>query len=323
MRAIAEWEAQEAIFLSLPHYNTDWNEYLLDIMKSYVELVKVLSRYQKVCLISPSKEDFEYFFKDIPNLSFYEIDTNDTWIRDYGAIDVESAGRIISYNFEFNAWGGKFQSSKDNSVNLELYKYFKGELKNIDLILEGGSIDFNGYGTMLTTTTCLLNDNRNNLSKNELEDKFRSLFGIHRIIWLENGFIKGDDTDSHVDTLARFITRDTIAYSMCQDKNDEQYESLKLMEDELKKTGFKLLPLPLPKSIFYDGIRLPATYANFIFVNDALIVPTYADKNDEIVLNSLKKALPNLEIIGVDARVFIRQNGSLHCASQNRFLGNR
>ena len=172
---------------------------------------------------------------------------------------------------------------------------------------------------MLTTTTCLLNDNRNNLSKTELEDKFRSLFGIHRIIWLENGFIRGDDTDSHIDTLVRFITPDTIAYAACDDESDEHFDELKKMEDELKKTGFKLLALPLPKPKFYDGKRLGCTYANFIFINGALIVPTYNDENDEKVLNLLAKALPDRKIIGVNSLVFVRQNGSLHCSSQNRY----
>ncbi|CZE48641.1 agmatine deiminase family protein [Campylobacter geochelonis] len=324
MRAFGEWEEQELLFLALPHYNSDWQDDLTEIMQSYVELVNVVSKYQKVVLISPNQKDFDYFFKDIPNVSFYEIDTDDTWIRDYGAIDVENAGRIISYDFTFNAWGGKFQSSKDNLVNAKLFKSFKGELRKVNMILEGGSIEFNGFGTMITTTTCLLNKNRNaNLSKAELENEFRKLFGIHTLIWLEHGFIKGDDTDSHVDTLARFINRNTIAYSSCDDVNDIHYDELKKMEDELKKTGFNLVALPIPSPLMHDGRRLAATYANFIFVNGALIVPTYNDKNDQIVLERLKQACPNKDVIGIDARVFIRQNGSLHCSSQNRFLGAR
>ncbi|QKF65123.1 agmatine deiminase family protein [Campylobacter corcagiensis] len=324
MRAIAEWEKQELLFLSLPHYNTDWREYLVDALDSYKNLVDTITKFQNVAIISPNKEDFRLFFADNPKVSFYEIDTNDTWIRDYGVIDVMSGGRIIGYDFKFNAWGDKFDSSKDNAVNQELMKSFKGELKKVDLILEGGSIEFNGFGTMMTTTKCLLNDNRNRLSKNELEKKFRELFGVHTIIWLENGFIKGDDTDSHVDTLARFIGRNTIAYAACDDKNDIHYEPLKAMEDELKKTGFELVPLFIPKPIEYLDRRLPATYANFVFVNGALIVPTYGDeKYDQMALSSLRKALPDLEVVGVDARVLIRQNGSIHCATMNRFLGVR
>lgn len=324
MRAIAEWEENELVFLSLPHYNTDWRDYLLDAFECYKDLVGTITKFQNVVLISPNKEDYKMLFSDNPKVSFYEIQTNDTWIRDYGAIDILNDGRIISYDFKFNAWGGKFESAKDNAVNLELMKSFKGELREIDLILEGGSIDFNGYGVMMTTEECLLNDNRNNLTKDELEAKFRELFGVHTCIWLKNGFIKGDDTDSHVDTLARFIGRNTIAYAACDDINDVHYGALKAMEDELKQTDFELVPLFIPRPVEFEGRRIPATYANFLFVNDALIVPTYGDKKyDSLALQTLKNALPDRKIVGVDARVLIRQNGSIHCATMNRFAGVR
>lgn len=324
MRAIAEWEKQELLFLSLPHYHTDWREYLVEALECYKKLVDEITKFQNVAIISPNKEDFKLFFGDNPRVSFYEIDTNDTWIRDYGAIDVVNGGRLISYDFKFNAWGGKFESCKDDAVNKELMKSFKGELKEVDFILEGGSIEFNGFGTMMTTTKCLLNDNRNNLSKEKIEQKFRDLFSVHTILWLENGFIKGDDTDSHIDTLARFVGRNTIAYSACDDKNDIHYEPLKAMEEELKATGFDLIPLFIPRPVEFLGRRLPATYANFVFVNDALIVPTYGDERyDEMALCALKNALLDRKIVGVDARVLIRQNGSIHCATMNRFAGVR
>ena len=207
---------------------------------------------------------------------------------------------------------------------MELAKRFKSDLRSIDLVLEGGSIDFNGLGTLLTTQKCLLNDNRNShLNKEQIEARLKELFGLGRVIWLKNGFIKGDDTDSHVDTLARFITHDTIAYASCDDPNDEHFEELAAMKKELENTGFKLVPLPLPKAKFYGDKRLGCTYANFIFINGAVIVPTYNDDNDKIVLERLAQELPNHKIIGVDSLVFVRQNGSLHCSSQNRFVGAR
>lgn len=172
---------------------------------------------------------------------------------------------------------------------------------------------------MLTTKTCLLNKNRNNLTQDELDQRLREIFGLKKIFWLNHGFIQGDDTDSHIDTLARFIDENLIAFSVCEDKNDPHYDELNKMKDEILSFGFDSVELPIPKPIFYENMRLPATYANFVFINDALIVPTYNDKNDEIVLNRLQKALPNREIIGVDARVFIRQHGSLHCSCQNHF----
>jgi agmatine/peptidylarginine deiminase len=272
-----------------------------------------------VLLIAPNQSDFDRF-KKFDNCEFLQIDTDDTWIRDYGAIDVEKDSEIISYDFKFNAWGGKFSSSKDDLVNKKLFEHFGTKLTEINLILEGGSIDFNGDGVMLTTTECLLNDNRNRLSKDELEARLKDLFGLRKIVWLNHGFIKGDDTDSHVDTLARFIAPNKVAYAACLDENDEHYKELNLMKKELENAGFELVALPLPKPVFYNGKRLGATYCNFIFINGAVIVPTYGDKEaDDYALNTLKDAIPNREIIGVDSRVFIRQNGSLHCSSQNRY----
>ncbi|ANE35678.1 agmatine deiminase [Campylobacter iguaniorum] len=323
IKTYAEWDEQELLLLSIPHAQTDWNPYLQEILGSYEELVKAVSKYQKVLLVAPNLSDFERFAK-FDNVEFLQIETNDTWIRDYGAIDVRSGDKTISYDFKFNAWGGKFESELDNALNKKLFATLKGELKQIPLILEGGSIEFNGNGVMLTTSQCLLNDNRNNLSKFELENHLKELFGLEKIIWLNHGFIRGDDTDSHVDTLARFIAPDTIAYAACDDESDEHFVELNLMKKELEGSGFKLVALPLPKPVMFEGRRLGATYCNFIFVNGALIVPIYGDeKADELALNALQNALPNLKIIGVDSRVFIRQNGSLHCSSQNRFKGLR
>ena len=177
---------------------------------------------------------------------------------------------------------------------------------------------------MLTSSFCLLNSNRNvNLNQAKIEEKLKNYFGLKRIIWLENGFIKGDDTDRHIDTLARFIDENTIAYCICEDEKDEHYAPLKAMEKELLKTNFNLISLPIPKPLFYEDRRLGATYANFVFINNALIVPFYKDKNDEVVQKRLQAHLKNREVIGVDARVFLRQNGSLHCSCQNRFKGPR
>lgn len=323
IKTIAEWSEQEYLILALPHENTDWKAYLDEIKHSYIELVKIASKYQKVLLIAPNESDFKPF-KDMKNLEFFICETNDTWIRDYGAIDILKDGKLSSLNFIFNAWGDKFQSKLDNEVNEKLFKAkFKTRLENIDLILEGGSVEFNGQGIMLTTTKCLLNDNRNKLSKEILDKRLKELFNLSKIIWLENGFIRGDDTDSHIDTLARFIDENTVAISSCTDEQDEHYAELLAMKKELLKEDFKLLELPLPSAKFYEGKKLAATYANFIFINNALIVPTYNDKNDELVLQKLQKALPDKDVIGLDALVFVRQNGSLHCSCQNRFKGQR
>lgn len=324
MRAFGEWELQDALILALPHYNTDWCSNLLNVFEAYKEFVCVVSQKQKVILISPNEEDFKTFFSKFDNVVFCKIDTNDTWIRDYGAIDVANFGRILSYDFKFNAWGKKYPYELDNNVNSELFKFFKGELKNIDFVLEGGSIDFNGRGTMLTTTKCLLNKNRNpKYKKADIEKKMMELFGIHTVIWLENGFLLGDDTDSHVDTLARFIDPTTIVYASCDDPKDPHYTELKKMENELKKTKFKIVPVPLPEPQFDGERRLAATYINFIFINNAIVLPTYNCKTDKVAVEIFKKNIKDRLILQVNASEFIKQNGSLHCLSQNRFAGNR
>lgn len=324
IKSIPEWSEQEYLMLSLPHEKSDWKPYLGEIIQAYKEFVKATSEFQKVLLIAPNKSDFAPF-ENMTNVEFFICDTNDTWIRDFGAIDILEDNHLKALDFTFNAWGNKFQSELDNEVNSKLFKEkFNEKLTKIDFILEGGSIDFNGEGVMLTSSNCLLNENRNShLDKSQIEARLKEIFGLKQIIWLENGFIKGDDTDHHIDTLARFIDKNTIAYSICEDEEDEHYIPLQKMKKELEATGFDLVELPLPKPLYYEGRRLGATYANFVFVNDALIMPFYKDENDEIIKQRLAKALPKHKIIGVDARVFLRQNGSLHCSCQNRFKGLR
>lgn len=324
INSIAEWSEQECLMLALPHKDTDWKPYLSEIIEAYRNFVRCASRFEKLLLIAPNDEDFAPF-KEFKNVEFFKCETNDTWIRDFGAIDVLENGKLKSLNFTFNAWGDKFQSALDNALNDKIFKEkFQTKLEKCDFILEGGSIEFNGVGVMLTSSYCLLNSNRNkDLNKEKIEEKLKDCFGLKKIIWLENGFIKGDDTDRHIDTLARFIDENTIAYCICEDEKDEHYLPLKAMEEELMKTGFKLVPLPIPKPLFYEGRRLGATYANFVFVNNALIVPFYGDENDEIVRERLQNHIKNREVVGVDARVFLRQNGSLHCSCQNRFKGKR
>lgn len=326
MRKIfAEWEAQECLIFALPHEKTDWAYCLDEILNSYYDFIKTVSKFQKCLVICKDKIKAKELLHDVENIELVEILTDDTWIRDFGPIDVKN-DKIISYDFTFNAWGGKFNSSLDDMVNQTLFEnnHLNGNLESVSMVLEGGSIDANGDGVLLTTTKCLLEENRNPLlDKQAIDEKLKELFGLRNVIWLENGFLKGDDTDSHVDTLARFINKNTIVYSICEDEDDEHYSELKKMENELKKTGFNLISLPIPKPIFYNNHRLPATYANFVFVNGAIIVPIYHDENDEKILNIFKDNLPNHQVIGVDATIFIREHGSLHCASMNRYFGYR
>ncbi|MCX2682785.1 agmatine deiminase family protein [Campylobacter sp. MIT 21-1685] len=320
IKSIPEWREQECLILSLPHKNTDWKPYLKEILQAYEEFIDAVSVFQKVLLIAPDKKDFKPFLH-FRNVEFFECPTNDTWIRDFGAIDVFVDDKIQALDFTFNAWGDKFQSTLDNAVNARLFKEkFKEKLQTVHFVLEGGSVDFNGNGVMLSTTQCLLNANRNpSFNKKQIEEKLQQFFGLKHIIWLENGFIRGDDTDCHIDILARFINEKTIAFCICEDEQDEHFKPLQAMKQELLQTEFELVELPLPKPLYYKEKRLGASYANFVFVNNALIVPFYKDENDEKVRQRLQKKLPNHKVVGVDARVFLRQNGSLHCSCQNRF----
>jgi len=320
-RLPAEWERHEATLIALPHSNTDWKLCLEEILNSYELFVKTIAQFEPVIGLCLDIKEAQKRFGKNPNITWIESEYNDTWIRDYGPIDYVIDGRLQAYDFTFNAWGGKFQSDKDDAINDFLYanKVLNGTLSRVDFILEGGSIESSGDGTLLSTTKCLLNPNRNaHLNRAQIEAKIKNLFGLKNIWLLENGYLEGDDTDAHIDTLARFIAKDTIAYVTCKDKNDSHYEPLKLMKEELKSLHVKLIPLPLPEPIYYDNERLPATYANFVFVNGGLIVPTYDQPSDKIALQTLQNALPHLRVVGVDASVFIRQHGSLHCACMHR-----
>jgi agmatine deiminase len=259
-------------------------------------------------------------------MTFIEIPTNDTWTRDYGYISVVEDGEKKLLDFTFDGWGGKFEASLDNIVNTTLHK--KGymgttPLKSIDFVLEGGSIESDGEGTILTTTACLCNPNRNGgLSKYEVEQKLTHYLGVKKVLWLDYGYLAGDDTDSHIDTLARFVNKETIVYVKCVNKEDEHYEALQKMEEQLKtfKTiegnPYTLIALPMTDAIYNDKKeRLPATYANFLIANDALIYPTYSDKNDKIVHEIFTGLFPDKEIIPINCLKLIEQGGSLHCST--------
>lgn len=318
-RLIAEWEKQEYAVVVFPHKHSDWIEYLDEIRDSYINFIKTISRFQMCIVLCENEEDMR-FFKLTKNVKAFIIKTNDTWIRDFGGVDVEENGEILTYDFIFNAWGGKFKSELDNKANEKLCTILNKKIIKKEFVLEGGSIDTNGKGALLTTSSCIFNKNRNpSFTPKKIKDILCNLFGIDEFICFENGFILGDDTDSHVDILARFIDEKTIAYHVCDDKSDEHFSSLKLLEHELKNSKFDLLALPFPDKVTFKGQRLGASYLNFVFVNGGLIVPTYNQPKDKEVLKILQNFL-NIDVVGVDASVFIRQNGSLHCASKNYFI---
>ena len=330
----AEWEKQDGILLSFPHENSDWKPYLEEVRNTYCEIIYPILQVESCVLVCENKtstKDYinNYFAKKgwnpklLSRLYCIEIHSNDTWARDFGGITIAKNNQNIVLDFGFNGWGLKFASNFDNKITRELAKL--GILKNIkteNLILEGGSIESNGAGILLTNTQCLLEGNRNpTYTQKQLEKKLKKTLGIQQILWLNSGYLRGDDTDSHIDTLARFVDKKTIVYVGCTDKNDEHYSALLAMKKELEKLRdlkgkpFKLVELPFVGTKYFDNERLPATYANFLFLNGTILLPTYQDSNDNLARGILQKACPKHKIVPIDCSVLIRQHGSLHCIS--------
>ena len=311
---IPEWEKQKFVQLVLPHQNTDWNCYLDEALKTFKEVAYAIAKYQKVLICYQDKKTLKGFKHK--NFIFKKIKNNDTWARDFGAISIRKNGKVKLLDFVFNGWGLKFPSNFDNQISRKIFK----NLKSFNFVLEGGSIDTNGE-VLLTNTQCLLEKNRNYpMNKKEITKFLKKTLKVKDIIWLNHGFLAGDDTDSHIDTLARFVNKNTIVYVKCYDKNDIHYSELNKMEMELKKTDFNLVALPLPKAIYFDGERLPATYANFLIINNAVLLPIYNCKYDKKVIKIFKKLFPNKDIIPIDSNTLIKQHGSIHCITKEYFV---
>jgi len=325
MNLPAEWEKQEFVQLVFPHKDTDWTEYLEESIETFVNIAKVVSKYQKCLIITKDLTYVKTLFQNKTNLTFVNINSDDTWSRDFGGITIEHNKDLIVLDFKFNAWGKKFPYNLDDQITEKLH--LKGLLKSykyksIPFVLEGGAIESNGAGVILTTSKCLMEKNRNpGLTQNTIEEKLAEYLGAKKVLWLNSGYLEGDDTDSHIDTLARFVNEDTIVFQSCDDKSDVHYDELKKMEKELSSftqingNKFNLIALPWIEAKYDEVDRLPATYANFLIINDAVLVPTYDDKNDIKAIDILKKLFPKRDVIGIDCQTLIRQHGSLHCVT--------
>jgi agmatine/peptidylarginine deiminase len=321
-RLIAEFEKQNFTQIIFPHAKSDWAEYLEEAQNTFINIINAIIKYQKCLVVCDNIESVKKRFSPNANLYFTEYETNDTWARDCSALCVQDGSDIKLLDFTFTGWGGKFEASKDNAMTQSLKECYDKEVVKADLILEGGGVESNGVDTILTTSECMLNKNRNAaLSKEQMTQKLQKLFEMSKILYLNHGYLAGDDTDSHIDTLARFVDEKTIMYVKCEDKSDEHFKELKLMEDELKayahEYNFKLIALPMSDACYFEGERLPATYANFLFVNGAVLVPIYGVKQDAEALEIFKKTFPTKEIVGVDCFTLIKQHGSLHCVTMN------
>lgn len=325
----AEWFPQSAVQLTWPHAGTDWAPILDEVIPCFVSIAKEIMKREKLVVVCPDtlevKEQLGVF--DEERVRFVELPTNDTWARDHGGISVFDPLGMMVYDFVFNGWGMKFAANKDNLITRNLYQagVFAEEVQLVNMapfVLEGGSIESDGQGTLMATAECLLSVNRNEyLQREEIEHYLKDVFGVKRILWIENGYLAGDDTDSHVDTLARFCSEDTIAYVKCEDESDEHYDELLAMEEEIKafrqENGdpYRLISLPMADEIVWEGERLPATYANFLIMNGAVLLPFYNSPKDEQARKALQMAFPDREVVGINCLPLIKQHGSLHCVT--------
>ncbi|WP_305045132.1 agmatine deiminase family protein [Geoalkalibacter sp.] len=330
LRLPAEWEEQDAVLLAWPHEHSDWAPVLDRVEPVFTEIACHVSRHERLVIVAPRAEPIHGRLAaagaDLGRIQVVELPTNDTWARDFGPITIEDQGRPCLLDFGFNGWGLKFAANHDNQVTRGLARlglFAAVPLRTAGLILEGGSIESDGQGTLLTTSECLLNPNRNpHLDRAGIECELSRLLGVRHFLWLDNGYLAGDDTDSHIDTLARLAPGDTILYVRCDDEKDEHFAALNTMRGELESfrtpagTPYRLLPLPWPRAHHdEDGQRLPATYANFLVINGAVLVPTYGDPRDEEALAVVGQAFPERAIIGIDCSALILQHGSLHCVT--------
>jgi agmatine deiminase len=328
----AEWEHQTGVLISWPTKSTDWRSNLPDAEATYLELTKLIAQHSHAyicCYDFDTRHHVQQLCNDanIPteHYDLFTIPYDDTWTRDYGPISLRRENEIVWLNFEFNAWGGKYAHHKDRQLTQSLHQHFsdKRVLVNIDFVLEGGSIDSDGKGTVLTTSQCLLDPARNPaVSKQQIGDRLKASLGVQRILWLDHGHLQGDDTDAHIDTLARFCSPRTIAYVQCTDPADPHFKSLSAMKMQLKTfkqmngQAYRLIPLPLPNACFNTkGQQLPASYANFLIINEAVIVPVYGVDTDSLALAQLQKGFPGHSVIPVQCRSLIEQFGSLHCVT--------
>ena len=328
-RLPAEWEPQEGVQLTWPHAATDWAPILDEITATYEVMAREIAKRERLLIIAPKGEDLSPLTSHL-----FPLPSNDTWARDHGFISlVDDQGHRRLLDFRFNGWGEKFAADLDNALNQQLYdaQALAGDYVScLDFVLEGGAIESDGQGTVFTTSGCLMAPHRNQpLSQAEIETRLKRELHAERILWIDHGNLIGDDTDGHIDTLVRICPDDTLLYVGCDDPDDPQYEELHLMEAQLRTFRtlqghpYRLLKLPMPRPIYESDFnaegehdRLPATYANFLVINGAVLCPTYDQPDlDAEALRLIAQAFPGREIVPIDCRAVIRQHGSLHCCT--------
>ncbi|MCI4566433.1 agmatine deiminase family protein [Lysobacter sp. CFH 32150] len=328
VRFPAEWEPQSAVLIAWPHADTDWAERLGEVEETYIALVAAITRHQDV-VICVADVDLQTYAEarlrsariDLGRVRFIEVEYDDTWLRDSGPITLRDGDGFRLLDFRFTGWGGKFEASRDDELVINLSDagtFRKSVRQHIDFALEGGAIDTDGAGTLLSTWQCL-HERHPDVSRELLTSKLSEWLQQQRVLWLDHGYLEGDDTDAHIDTLARFAAADAIVFQACDDPADSHYGELQAMAAELAALRtvdgkpYRLFPLPWAKPIVDEGRRLAASYANFLIINGAVLMPVYGDTADAGAAGVLEQAFPDREIIAVPCRPLIWQNGSLHC----------
>lgn len=327
----AEWYPQSGVQLTWPHANTDWADMLEEVQQCFVEIAREIAKREILLVVTPEVEAVKQQLAsggvNEANVRYFCCVTNDTWARDHGGITILENGGNTIVDFKFNGWGLKFAAHLDNLITSKLVEseVLKANYRNaLNFAFEGGSIESDGEGTLLTTSECLLSPNRNGgWSKERIETYLKEQLGAEQMLWLDFGYLAGDDTDSHIDTLARLAPNNTILYVECNDSEDEHYEQLLAMKEQLATfetlygKPYRLIALPMADAIYdEEGERLPATYANYLVVNGAVLYPTYAQPtNDHLAAEAIAQAFPTHEIVGIDCRALIKQHGSLHCVT--------
>lgn len=332
-----EWHKQSAVQLTWPHINTDWSDTMADVLPVFCDIATEILESEfliVVCrdsgkVVEQLKTAWLRKFKSAfpcSRLRVFEIKSDDTWARDHGPVSVFVEGLPVLYDFEFDGWGGKYYSENDNLITSKLYSLeaYQGNVgyEKKDFVLEGGSIDVDGGGTLMTTESCLLASGRNeSLSKNEKETYLKKIFGVKNVLWVKHGYLAGDDTDGHIDMLARFCNSTTIAYvSPPENVKDEHYRELSMMEKEIKAfcncngKRYNCVALPMPGPVYgLSGERLPVSYANFLILNNKVLLPVYGDRKDVFAMSVLQDVFRDKRVVPVNCRVITEQHGSLHC----------
>jgi agmatine deiminase len=328
----AEWRPHTATWLSWPHKEESWPGKIGLIYPRYCEFIKVLTEGELV-RINVGDEQLKAFAKeqlltagvDLSKVEFYDFPTNDAWCRDHGPaflINPETGEKAI-VDWDYNAWGNKYPPyDLDDVIPTKIAEHFNLPVYHPGIVMEGGSVDFNGKGTLITSTACLLNKNRNpHLNQEQIEGYLHNYYGVEQVLWVNEGII-GDDTDGHIDDTVRFVNEDTVVTVIEHNKDDENYallqENLEMLKQMRLLNGKQLniVELPMPEPIFYQGQRLPASYANFYIANKAVVVPTYRGKNDQPALDILQQCFPDRKVVGIDSTDIIWGLGSFHCLSQ-------